>query len=67
MNNSHTTTNYLAKKYNVVQGSHSELGLLHVVSPIFIWEQLFRSSFKLFFLTDVNPHCVEQRTKLLIK
>ena len=58
--------NYLAKKY-VVQGSHSELGLLHVVSLIFVWEQLLEVIFKLFFLTDVNPHCVERRTKLLIK
>ena len=54
--------NYLAKKYNVVQVSHTELGIL-VVSPTFASNSL-KVIFKLFFLTDVSHHCVKRRIKL---
>ena len=54
--------NYLAKKYNVVQGSHTELGKL-VVSPTFASNSL-KVIFKLFILTELNHHCVKRRIKL---
>ena len=56
--------NYVTRKYSVVQGSHSELGLL-VVSPTFVSNYL-KVIFKPFFFTDVNYHCVERNVKLLI-
>ena len=54
--------NYFAKKYNVVQVSHTELGIL-VVSPTFASNSL-KVIFKLFFLTDVSHHCGKRRIKL---
>lgn len=58
MNNNY----YLAKKYNVVQGSHTELGIL-VVSPAFASNSL-KVIFKLFILIEVSHHCVKRRIKL---
>ena len=56
--------NYVTRKYSVVQGSHSEPGLL-VVSPTFVSNYL-KVIFKPFFFTDVNYHCVERNVKLSI-
>ena len=56
--------NYLAKKYNVVQVSHTELGIL-VVFFAHICEQLFKGNFQAIFLDRCKPSLCKTENKAL--